>query len=78
MLEYPQALKVQEEKIIDSDEPASKKPRIYSYPKLLFEKLQEMADPVRKVCLFIVNGKNTVLYIGLIHYMLFSNQYNYL
>ena len=28
MSEYPQALKVQEEKLIDSDEPASKKPRL--------------------------------------------------
>ena len=53
--EYPQALKVQvqEDKMIDSDEPASKKPRIYSYPKLLFEKLRGMTDPVGKVCLLI-------------------------
>ena len=50
ILEYPQALKVQEDKMIDSDEPASKKPRIYSYPKLLFEKLRGMTDPVAKVC----------------------------
>ena len=50
--EYPQALKVQVQgdKMIDSDEPASKKPRIYSYPKLLFEKLRGMTDPVGKVC----------------------------
>ena len=47
--EYPQALKVQEDKMIDSDEPVSKKPRIYSYPKLLFEKWREMTDPVAKV-----------------------------
>ena len=50
MSEYPQALKVQEEKLIDSDEPAIKKSRLSSYPKLLFEKLWEMTDPVRKVC----------------------------
>lgn len=50
MSEYPQALKVREEKLIDSDEPASKKPRISSYPKLLFDKLWEMTDPVTKVC----------------------------
>jgi len=49
MSEYPQALKVQEEKIINSDEPASKKPRIYSYPRLLFEKLWEMTDPVTTI-----------------------------
>ena len=47
--EYPQALKIQDDKMIDSDEPACKKPRIYSYPKLLFEKLREMTDPVSKV-----------------------------
>ena len=52
MSEYPQALKVhvQEEKNINSDEPASKKPRIYSYPRLLFEKLREMTESVSKVC----------------------------
>ena len=51
--EYPQALKVQvqEDKMKESDEPASKKPRIHSYPKLLFEKLRGMIDPVGKVCL---------------------------
>lgn len=49
MSEYPQALKVREEKPTDSDEPASKKPRISSYPKLLFDKLWEMTDPVTKV-----------------------------
>ena len=48
MSEYPQALKVREEKLTDSDEPACKKPRISSYPKLLFDKLWEMTDPVTK------------------------------
>ena len=49
MSEYPQALKGREEKPTGSDEPASKKPRISSYPKLLFDKLWEMSDPAVKV-----------------------------
>lgn len=61
MSEYPQALKVQEEKIINSDEPASKKPRIYSYPRLLFEKLWEMTDPVTTVCYSLQMVKYIVL-----------------
>ena len=42
MAEYPQALRGQEEKQTESDEPANKKARIFSYPKLLFEKMWEM------------------------------------
>ncbi|XP_078357235.1 unhealthy ribosome biogenesis protein 2 homolog isoform X2 [Oculina patagonica] len=49
MSEYPLALKVREEKPTDSDVPATKRPRISSYPKLLFDKLWEMTDPVTKV-----------------------------
>ena len=72
MLEYPQALRVQDEKMIDSDEPASKKPRIYSYPRLLFEKLREMTDSVRKVCLLIVNTKNTAHSINTLYVISYS------
>jgi len=45
--EYQQALKVlrqREEKQTESDEPASKKPRISTYPKLLFDKLWELTS----------------------------------
>ena len=44
MAEYPQALRGQEEKQTESDEPANKKARIFSYPKLLFEKMWEMVE----------------------------------
>ena len=43
--EYQQALKVaRERKQTDSGEPASKKPKITTYTKLLFDKLWEMAS----------------------------------
>lgn len=54
MSEYPQALKVREEKPTDSDEPVSKKPRISSYPKLLFDKMWEMSGSVTRVSFFII------------------------
>ena len=44
MAEYPQAFRGQEEKQTESDEPANKKARIFSYPKLLFEKIWEMVE----------------------------------
>ena len=44
MAEYPQAFRGQEEKQTESDEPANKKARIFSYPKLLFEKMWEMVE----------------------------------
>lgn len=45
MSEYHQALKVaKEDKQRESDEPASKKPRISTYTKLLFDKLWEMSS----------------------------------
>ena len=44
MAEYPQAFRGQEEKQTESDEPANKKARILSYPKLLFEKMWEMVE----------------------------------
>ena len=44
MAEYPQAFRGQDEKQTESDEPANKKARIFSYPKLLFEKMWEMVE----------------------------------
>ena len=52
LLEYQQALKgVKEEKQTETEEPASKKLKISSYPKQLFDKLWEMSlDSVKAVC----------------------------
>ena len=50
MAEYPQAFRGQEEKQTESDEPANKKARIFSYPKLLFEKMWEMVESQATVC----------------------------
>lgn len=49
MAEYPQAFKVREEKQTDSDEPVNKKPRIFSYPKLLLDKMWVMTDTMTRV-----------------------------
>ncbi|KAJ7375225.1 rRNA primary transcript metabolism protein [Desmophyllum pertusum] len=48
MSEYPQALKVREEKPTDSDEPVSKKPRISSYPKLLLIRCGKCQVPLQE------------------------------
>ena len=57
MAEYPQAFRGQEEKLTESDEPANKKARIFSYPKLLFEKMWEMVESQATVCRMNVSYK---------------------
>ena len=57
MAEYPQAFRGQEEKQTESDEPANKKARIFSYPKLLFEKMWEMVESQATVSRINVSNK---------------------
>lgn len=60
MTEYPQAFRGQEEKQTESDEPANKKARIFSYPKLLFEKMWEMVESQATVCRMNVPTNNVM------------------
>lgn len=57
MAEYPQAFRGQEGKQTESDEPANKKARIFSYPKLFFEKMWEMVESQATVCRMNVSYK---------------------
>ena len=74
MTEYPQAFRGQEEKQTESDEPANKKARILSYPKLLFEKMWEMVESQATVSRMNVSYK---IMLCLIKDVFFVVMYNW-